>query len=64
VTFTNVTIGRGRRGIDVGFGDLVDPPAIELTFPVLLPLGPAVVRDYPRESVIAEKFQAMSFWGF
>jgi hypothetical protein len=49
--------------IDVGFGDLVDPPAVELSFPVLLPLDPPVVRAYPPESVIAEKFQAMVVLG-
>ena len=57
-----MTIGRGRSGI-VAFGDLVDPPASELTFPVSLPLGPAVVHAYPIESVIAEKFDAMVVLG-
>jgi predicted nucleotidyltransferase component of viral defense system len=43
--------------IDVGFGDAVLPaPA---TFPVLLPLEPPRIQVYPREAVIAEKFQAM-----
>lgn len=49
--------------IDVGFGDLVDPPPAELTFPVLLPLDPPVLRAYPPETVIAEKFQAMVVLG-
>ena len=49
--------------IDVGFGDLVDPPPVELTFPVLLPLDAPVLRAYPPEVVIAEKFQAMVVLG-
>jgi hypothetical protein len=49
--------------IDVGFGDLVDPPPAELTFPVLLPLDAPVLRAYPPEAVIGEKFQAMVVLG-
>jgi hypothetical protein len=49
--------------IDVGFGDLVDPPPAEVTFPVLLPLDAPVLRAYPPEAVIAEKFQAMVVLG-
>ncbi|MBS1858968.1 MAG: nucleotidyl transferase AbiEii/AbiGii toxin family protein [Acidobacteria bacterium] len=49
--------------IDVGFGDLVDPPPMELEFPVLLPLEPPVLRAYPPEAVIAEKFHAMAVLG-
>jgi hypothetical protein len=49
--------------IDVGFGDLVDPPPAELTFPVLLPLDAPVLRAYPPKAVIAEKFQAMVVLG-
>jgi hypothetical protein len=49
--------------IDVGFGDLVDPPPLELTFPVLLPLDAPVLRAYPPEAVIAEKFHAMVLLG-
>jgi hypothetical protein len=49
--------------IDVGFGDKVDPAPAELPFPVLLPLDAPVVRAYPAEAVIAEKFQAMVVLG-
>jgi hypothetical protein len=49
--------------IDVGFGDLVEPPPAELTFPVLLELEAPVLRAYPPEAVIAEKFQAMVVLG-
>lgn len=49
--------------IDVGFGDDVDPAPVERPFPTLLPLDPPVVRAYPLEAVIAEKFQAMVVLG-
>jgi hypothetical protein len=49
--------------IDVGFGDLVDPAPSMLTFPVVLPLDAPVLRAYPPEAVIAEKFHAMVVLG-
>ena len=49
--------------IDIGFGDLVDPPPAEITLPVLLPLDAPVIRGYPPEAVIAEKFHAMVVLG-
>ena len=49
--------------IDVGFGDVVEPAPAQVTFPVLLPLDPPIVRGYPPETVIAEKFQAMVLLG-
>ena len=49
--------------IDIGFGDLVDPPPVEITLPVLLPLDAPVIRCYPPEAVIAEKFHAMVVLG-
>ena len=49
--------------IDIGFGDLVDPPPGPVTFPVLLPLAAPVIRGYPPEAVIAEKFHAMVVLG-
>ena len=50
---------RVRMQVDVGFGDVVDPSPAELPFPTLLPLDAPVIRAYPPEAVIAEKFQAM-----
>ncbi len=49
--------------IDIGFGDVVTPAAIEVTYPVLLDFPPPVLPAYPRESVVAEKFQAMVMLG-
>ena len=45
--------------IDVGFGDAVEPGIEEIDLPVLLDLPAPHLRAYSRETVIAEKFQAM-----
>jgi predicted nucleotidyltransferase component of viral defense system len=45
--------------IDIGFGDAVYPEPELASFPVLLPMDAPLIRAYPREASIAEKFQAM-----
>lgn len=45
--------------IDVGFGDAVTPRAIKVPFPTLLAFPVPVLRAYRRETMVAEKFQAM-----
>lgn len=45
--------------IDVGFGDVVIPEPQEIDYPVLLDLPAPAILAYTRESVIAEKFEAM-----
>jgi predicted nucleotidyltransferase component of viral defense system len=46
--------------IDIGFGDAVTPSPTEVELPVLLPDLPRPrLRAYPRETVIAEKLEAM-----
>ena len=45
--------------LDIGFGDAVTPPAIETAFPTILDGPAAVLFTYPRETVVAEKFEAM-----
>ena len=49
--------------IDIGFGDVVTPAAAEVTYPVLLDFPAPVLPAYSRESVVAEKFQAMVMLG-
>jgi predicted nucleotidyltransferase component of viral defense system len=49
--------------IDIGFGDVVTPAASELTYPVLLDFPAPILAVYSRESVVAEKFQAMVMLG-
>ncbi|MCY3985405.1 MAG: nucleotidyl transferase AbiEii/AbiGii toxin family protein [Roseovarius sp.] len=45
--------------VDVGFGDATEPPAEWLDYPVLLDMPAPRLRGYARETVVAEKFQAM-----
>jgi hypothetical protein len=45
--------------LDIGFGDAVTPPAVETAFPTILDGPAAVLLAYPRETVVAEKFEAM-----
>lgn len=45
--------------IDLGFGDAITPAAVEAEMPTLLNLPGAKLLTYPRETVIAEKFEAM-----
>lgn len=45
--------------IDVGFGDAVTPAAARIRYPTLLDFPAPELRAYRRETVIAEKFQAM-----
>jgi len=45
--------------VDIGFGDAVEPGVDEVDYPTLLDLPAPRLRTYARETVIAEKFQAM-----
>lgn len=45
--------------IDIGFGDIVIPNPMEMTFPTLLEANTPQIMAYSKESIIAEKFQAM-----
>jgi hypothetical protein len=45
--------------IDVGFGDAVTPRAAEVEFPAMLGFPAPRLRAYPRQTVVAEKFQAL-----
>ena len=62
---TIATIGGARVNIviDIGFGDAVEPGLEETVLPVLLDLPAPRLRAYARETVIAEKFQAMVLLG-
>jgi predicted nucleotidyltransferase component of viral defense system len=54
-------LGRARINlqIDIGFGDVITPAAEEINYPTLLDFPAPHIRAYPRETVIAEKLQAM-----
>ncbi len=56
-------LGKARAAmqIDVGFGDVVTPGAVDITYPVLLDFPAPSLSGYPRETVIAETFQAVVY---
>ncbi|GHV90124.1 hypothetical protein AGMMS50268_06270 [Spirochaetia bacterium] len=43
---------------DIGFGDVIVPKPVDMTYPTLLDMEPPHLKAYTLESVIAEKFQA------
>ena len=45
--------------VDVGFGDAITPAAVNITFPTLLEFSPPMLLAYPRETVVAEKLEAI-----
>lgn len=49
--------------VDIGFGDVVTPEAELQSFPVLLDMPKPKIRTYSKESVIAEKLQAIVKFG-
>lgn len=54
-----VTTARVRLQVDVGFGDAITPEASMVDFPALLDFPAPRLRAYPRETVVAEKLEAM-----
>ena len=49
--------------IDIGFGDVVVPGPTEVEYPTLLDFPAPVLQAYPRETVIAEKLEAITELG-
>lgn len=62
---TTATIAGARIPIqvDVGFGDAITPAPVEIDYPTLLDAPPPRLRAYPVETVIAEKFEAITTLG-
>lgn len=54
-----VSTARIRLQVDIGFGDVITPAASVLEFPALLDFPAPRLRAYPRETVVAEKLEAM-----
>ena len=52
-----------RIKVDLGFGDAVYPDPTEIVYPVLLDSPKPRIRAYPKEAVVAEKFQAITLLG-
>jgi hypothetical protein len=60
VTFT-ATLDKARIAIqiDIGFGDIVTPAPVESDYPTLLAAPAPRLFVYPKETVVAEKFEAI-----
>ncbi len=54
-------LGRARIAmqLDVGIGDVMVPGPVEIAYPTLLDFPAPRLKGYPRETAIAEKFEAM-----
>lgn len=54
-------VGQARVAmqIDCGFGDTVTPSPAEADYPTILDMPAPKLKCYPRETVVAEKFEAM-----
>jgi predicted nucleotidyltransferase component of viral defense system len=63
----NLEAGLGNAQIplqvDIGFGDAITPGTVQVAYPTLLAFPAANLWAYPRETVVAEKFQAMVWLG-
>jgi len=55
----SIDTARDRIQIDVGIGDQVYPEPEEIRYPTMLDLPPPRIRAYRRETVIAEKVEAL-----
>ncbi len=44
--------------VDIGFADAITPAPVELDYPTLLEFASPRLKAYPRETVVAEKFEA------
>lgn len=62
-TIGTVASARVNIVIDIGFGDAIEPGLQEVELPVLLDQPAPRLQAYARETVIAEKFQAMVMLG-
>ena len=58
-TTASISGARIAVTVDVGFGDALEPGAEVIDYPSMLDLPTPRLRAYARETVIAEKFQAM-----
>ena len=49
--------------IDIGFGNAIEPPAVDADYPTLLDSPAPHIKAYPHEGVVAEKFHAIVVLG-
>jgi predicted nucleotidyltransferase component of viral defense system len=63
VLIARLAAAKIRLQIDVGFGDVITPQAIDVDYPALLEFPAPHLRAYPRETVVAEKLEAIVHLG-
>lgn len=58
----DATLARARipMQLDIGFGDVITPGPTEIEYPTLLNFPAPVLRAYPKETVVAEKLEALT----
>jgi predicted nucleotidyltransferase component of viral defense system len=61
----HATLAKARipMQIDIGFGDVIVPGPTEVEYPTLLDFPAPLLRAYPKETVIAEKLEALTKLG-
>ena len=59
LVIARIAAAKVRLQVDVGFGDAITPEAAIVEFPALLDFPAPRLRAYPRETVVAEKLEAM-----
>src|SRR6202166_382663 len=61
----HATLAKARipMQIDIGFGDVIVPAPTEVEYPTLLDFPAPMLQAYPKETVIAEKLEALTKLG-
>ena len=49
--------------LDIGFGDVITPGPRDIEYPSLLDFPAPLLRAYPKETVVAEKLEALTALG-
>ena len=61
----HATLARARipMQLDIGFGDVITPGPTEIEYPTMLDFPAPVLRAYPKDTVVAEKLEALTALG-
>ena len=61
----HATLARARipMQLDIGFGDVITPGPTHIEYPSLLDFPAPLLRAYPKETVVAEKLEALTALG-
>jgi predicted nucleotidyltransferase component of viral defense system len=61
----HATLARARipMQLDIGFGDVITPGPTDVEYPSLLDFPAPMLRAYPKETVVAEKLEALTALG-